>query len=72
MRLLRVLAQDREPETELLVNERRTLARLLERGGLTGSRSVSRSVDRFLANQKFVRADNEGLRALRGLLGLMT
>jgi DNA-binding response OmpR family regulator len=72
MRLLRVLAQDREPETELLVNDRRTLARLLERGGLTGSRSVSRSVDRFLANQTFVRADNEGLRALRGLLGLMT
>jgi DNA-binding response OmpR family regulator len=75
MRLLRALRQAStdgyEPETLLLVSDRRTLRTLMVQGGLTtGVRGGTRSVDQFLTDQRFVPRNNEGLKALRSLLGL--
>ena len=74
MRLLRALRQARacgyEPGTLLLVSDRRTLKSLLERGGLTAqAHGGLKSIDQYLTDQRFVPGSNEGLRALRTLLG---
>jgi len=74
-RLLRALiqanAQDCPPEALLLVSDSRTLDALFERGGLRmGAAAGSVPLDRFLETQRFVSADNPGLKALRRLLGL--
>ena len=75
MRLLRALIQSSahgcEPETLLLVSDRRTLKALLDRAGLiAGGKAGSTSVDQFLIGQQFVGVDNEGLKTLRRLLKL--
>jgi hypothetical protein len=58
-RLLRVLVQSQglawEPENLLDISERRTLKRLLEKGGLPFEGRVSLPVDAFLVRQSFVR-----------------
>jgi FixJ family two-component response regulator len=69
-RLLRALLRSHTGHCDLKVllnvNDRRTLNRLLERGGLavrSGPGSVS--LDRFFSRQQFVARENEGLRILR-------
>jgi hypothetical protein len=57
------------PEVLLDVSDRRTLKQLLERSGLdTRKRKAVPSVDEFLAQQRFVDVDNEGLKILRAIL----
>ena len=70
MRLLRALRQSTSygcrPESMLLVGDARTLDGLLMRAGVTpGYDSSNLTIDRFLSQQSFVRAGNDGLAALR-------
>jgi hypothetical protein len=72
MRMLRALIQARaagcHPEALLDVSDRRTLSRLILRAGF-GGRPSAASIDDYLRGQLFVDARNEGLAALRRLLG---
>jgi hypothetical protein len=72
-RLLRALIKSVQYDCDLRalldVSDRRTLATLLERGGVGPPLGKPRpSVDRFLDRQQFVAAGNDGLRVLRAVL----
>jgi hypothetical protein len=70
--MLRALALRRDLESHwealLDVSDMRTLRKLTERAGLNDGRSLPSSASAFLAQQRFVRQDNEGLRVLKSLI----
>jgi DNA-binding response OmpR family regulator len=58
------------PAAMLLVSDGRTLDTLFGRAGFAHADAGSVSADHFLANQRFVSPENEGLKALRRMLAV--